>query len=53
MDNAQLLQDAKEAIENLYSDTSVSEGKCKSNMMDLADMIQMKLDSLGDVEEED
>jgi hypothetical protein len=46
MDNDELLEKAKSAIDNLFSDTSVSRAKCRENLEDLQSEIETKLDAL-------
>ena len=42
-----LVAEAEKAIDNLFSDTTVSAGKTISDLRDLMDFIHMKLKSLG------
>jgi hypothetical protein len=45
--NEKLLERAKEAINELFSDQSVSPTECKENLQDLKDEIELQIDSLG------
>lgn len=44
--NTRLLDKAKAALEDLFSDCSVSRDKCRENLGELKDEIQQKLDCL-------
>jgi hypothetical protein len=44
---------AKRAIQDIYSDTSVSRGKTRSRLEELREEIDMLLDTLSDSETED
>lgn len=46
MDNKQLYQTAKEAIESVFSDTSVSQEQTLENLEVLADDIGMYIDAI-------
>jgi len=42
-----LIEQAKEAIDNLFSDTSVSKEQTKEDLEELIEEIQCKIESLG------
>ncbi len=47
MNNDELLEAARTAIDNLFGDTSVSRCKCRENLQDLQAEIETKLDALA------
>lgn len=46
MTNEQLLEKAKDAIDELFSDMSVSKVKCRENLRELISEIHIKIESL-------
>ena len=49
MDNEQLYENALEAITELFSDTSVSQGKAVENLESLIQEIQTMIESFGEI----
>jgi hypothetical protein len=47
MDNAELLEKAQDAINDLFSDMSVSPKQCRENLRELIADIEVKIESLG------
>jgi hypothetical protein len=47
MSNDKLLEEAEKAINDLFSDMSVSREKCRENMRELLADIEIKIESLG------
>lgn len=52
MENRKLYKEAIEAIDKLFSDTSVSPNQCLNNLENLEAHIQSYKDSLGNIESE-
>lgn len=46
--NEELYQEALKAINKLFGDTSVSQGKARENLENLIDEIQVMIDSLSE-----